>query len=240
MGGPGAAGSDAPTPDTAETIHVSSLALLKMLKHCASPARPRSRACAPTPDCPETALDQAARAFLLKSWASCWAISWTTTRCAWWTCSPCRSWPPTRAWRRWTRCTSSSLWTSSSRRAGAPPRGRAGVGETHALHSRPSPRPETVVGWYHSHPGWGCWLSGVDMNTQQVRDPPRWRRQARPVRPHAMRLGRAHMRSPALCPAPRASNSSTRAASPWWWTRCRACAARSSWTPSASSARSAS
>jgi 26S proteasome regulatory subunit N11 len=28
-------------------------------------------------------------------------------------------------------------------------------------------RPETVVGWYHSHPGFGCWLSGVDMNTQQ-------------------------------------------------------------------------
>jgi len=28
-------------------------------------------------------------------------------------------------------------------------------------------RPETVVGWYHSHPGFGCWLSGVDINTQQ-------------------------------------------------------------------------
>ena len=26
-----------------------------------------------------------------------------------------------------------------------------------------------VVGWYHSHPGFGCWLSGVDINTQQVR-----------------------------------------------------------------------
>ena len=30
-------------------------------------------------------------------------------------------------------------------------------------------RPEMVVGWYHSHPGFGCWLSSVDMNTQQVR-----------------------------------------------------------------------
>ena len=29
-------------------------------------------------------------------------------------------------------------------------------------------RPEMVVGWYHSHPGFGCWLSGVDINTQQV------------------------------------------------------------------------
>ena len=28
-------------------------------------------------------------------------------------------------------------------------------------------RPETVVGWYHSHPGFGCWLSGTDINTQQ-------------------------------------------------------------------------
>lgn len=26
-----------------------------------------------------------------------------------------------------------------------------------------------VVGWYHSHPGFGCWLSSVDINTQQVR-----------------------------------------------------------------------
>jgi 26S proteasome regulatory subunit N11 len=28
-------------------------------------------------------------------------------------------------------------------------------------------RPEPVVGWYHSHPGFGCWLSSVDINTQQ-------------------------------------------------------------------------
>jgi 26S proteasome regulatory subunit N11 len=28
-------------------------------------------------------------------------------------------------------------------------------------------RQEMVVGWYHSHPGFGCWLSGVDVNTQQ-------------------------------------------------------------------------
>jgi 26S proteasome regulatory subunit N11 len=29
-------------------------------------------------------------------------------------------------------------------------------------------RPEMVVGWYHSHPGFGCWLSSVDVNTQNV------------------------------------------------------------------------
>ena len=28
-------------------------------------------------------------------------------------------------------------------------------------------RPEGVVGWYHSHPGYGCWLSGIDVKTQQ-------------------------------------------------------------------------
>ncbi|KAL5663482.1 hypothetical protein ACJX0J_023590, partial [Zea mays] len=36
---------------------------------------------------------------------------------------------------------------------------------TAALISHVSP--EMVVGWYHSHPGFGCWLSGVDINTQQ-------------------------------------------------------------------------
>jgi proteasome lid subunit RPN8/RPN11 len=25
---------------------------------------------------------------------------------------------------------------------------------------------DAVVGWYHSHPGFGCWLSGIDVNTQ--------------------------------------------------------------------------
>jgi len=27
-------------------------------------------------------------------------------------------------------------------------------------------RPENIVGWYHSHPGYGCWLSGIDVKTQ--------------------------------------------------------------------------
>jgi COP9 signalosome complex subunit 5 len=29
-------------------------------------------------------------------------------------------------------------------------------------------QPEQVVGWYHSHPGYGCWLSGIDVGTQQL------------------------------------------------------------------------
>jgi COP9 signalosome complex subunit 5 len=34
---------------------------------------------------------------------------------------------------------------------------RAGKGSTH-----------NVVGWYHSHPGYGCWLSGIDVGTQML------------------------------------------------------------------------
>ena len=34
---------------------------------------------------------------------------------------------------------------------------------------------ENIVGWYHSHPGYGCWLSKIDIDTerlqQQVQDP---------------------------------------------------------------------
>jgi COP9 signalosome complex subunit 5 len=36
-------------------------------------------------------------------------------------------------------------------------------------------RKENACGWYHSHPGYGCWLSGIDLNTQllyqQFQDP---------------------------------------------------------------------
>src|SRR3569833_4615288 len=37
-----------------------------------------------------------------------------------------------------------------------------------AFNNLVSPRrPESVVGWYHSHPGFGCWLSSVDINTRR-------------------------------------------------------------------------
>jgi len=29
-------------------------------------------------------------------------------------------------------------------------------------------RQENVIGWYHSHPGYGCWLSGIDVSTQML------------------------------------------------------------------------
>lgn len=36
-------------------------------------------------------------------------------------------------------------------------------------------RQENCIGWYHSHPGYKCWLSAIDVNTQKqnqmVQDP---------------------------------------------------------------------
>ena len=32
--------------------------------------------------------------------------------------------------------------------------------------SRENDQMENAVGWYHSHPGYGCWLSGIDVSTQ--------------------------------------------------------------------------
>ena len=29
-------------------------------------------------------------------------------------------------------------------------------------------RQENAIGWYHSHPGYGCWLSGIDVGTQKL------------------------------------------------------------------------
>jgi len=29
-------------------------------------------------------------------------------------------------------------------------------------------RSENAIGWYHSHPGYGCWLSGIDVSTQKL------------------------------------------------------------------------
>jgi COP9 signalosome complex subunit 5 len=40
---------------------------------------------------------------------------------------------------------------------------------------RAAEKMENAVGWYHSHPGYGCWLSGIDVSTQalqqQFQDP---------------------------------------------------------------------
>lgn len=33
---------------------------------------------------------------------------------------------------------------------------------------RDNGRAENAIGWYHSHPGYGCWLSGIDVTTQET------------------------------------------------------------------------
>ncbi len=33
---------------------------------------------------------------------------------------------------------------------------------------RQAEKMENAVGWYHSHPGYGCWLSGIDVSTQDT------------------------------------------------------------------------
>ncbi|ODN79471.1 COP9 signalosome complex subunit 5 [Cryptococcus amylolentus CBS 6039] len=34
--------------------------------------------------------------------------------------------------------------------------------------NREAGKGELLRGWYHSHPGYGCWLSGIDVNTQMT------------------------------------------------------------------------
>lgn len=45
----------------------------------------------------------------------------------------------------------------------------------HVVSSKDVGRLENAIGWYHSHPGYGCWLSGIDVSTemlnQQFQDP---------------------------------------------------------------------
>ena len=38
----------------------------------------------------------------------------------------------------------------------------------HTLLSQAAGRRENVIGWYHSHPRYGCWLSGIDVATQKL------------------------------------------------------------------------
>jgi 26S proteasome regulatory subunit N11 len=117
-GMPGQA-SDAPTPDCAEKVHVSSLALLKMLKH--------GRAGVP----------MEVMGLMLGQFVDDYTIN----------CVDVFAMPQSG--------------TSVSVEAVDP------VFQTRMLDMlKQTGRPEMVVGWYHSHPGFGCWLSSTDINTQ--------------------------------------------------------------------------
>lgn len=39
---------------------------------------------------------------------------------------------------------------------------------TYLESCRAAGRTDHVLGWYHSHPGYGCWLSGIDVATQRT------------------------------------------------------------------------
>ena len=119
-GGPGAGGGgDAPTPDCAEKVHVSSLALLKMLKH--------GRAGVP----------MEVMGLMLGQFVDDYTIN----------CVDVFAMPQSG--------------TSVSVESVDP------VFQTKMLDMlKQTGRPEMVVGWYHSHPGFGCWLSSTDINTQ--------------------------------------------------------------------------
>lgn len=115
----GGASADSPTPDCAEKVHVSSLALLKMLKH--------GRAGVP----------MEVMGLMLGQFVDEYTIH----------CVDVFAMPQSG--------------TSVSVEAVDP------VFQTKMLDMlKQTGRPEMVVGWYHSHPGFGCWLSSTDINTQ--------------------------------------------------------------------------
>ena len=111
---------DQPLPDTAETVTISSLALLKMLKH--------GRAGVP----------MEVMGLMLGEF-----IDDYTVRCI-------------------------DVFAMPQSGTGVSVEAVDPVFQTKMLELlKQTGRPEMVVGWYHSHPGFGCWLSSVDINTQQ-------------------------------------------------------------------------
>lgn len=120
LGGGGAPPPDAPVVDTAEKVQLSSLALLKMLKH--------GRAGVP----------MEVMGLMLGQFVDEYTVN----------CVDVFAMPQSG--------------TGVSVEAVDP------AFQTKMLEMlKQTGRPEMVVGWYHSHPGFGCWMSSVDINTQQ-------------------------------------------------------------------------
>ncbi|KAL1524770.1 hypothetical protein AB1Y20_019653 [Prymnesium parvum] len=119
-GGGGGGATDAPAVDTAELVYISSMALLKMLKH--------GRAGVP----------MEVMGLMLGDF-----VDEYTVKCV-------------------------DVFAMPQSGTGVSVEAVDPVFQTKMLDMlRQTGRPEMVVGWYHSHPGFGCWLSGVDINTQQ-------------------------------------------------------------------------
>lgn len=120
QGGAGAMPVDGPAVDTAETVHISSLALLKMLKH--------GRAGVP----------MEVMGLMLGEFVDDYTVRVI------------------------------DVFAMPQSGTGVSVEAVDPVFQTKMLDMlKQTGRPEMVVGWYHSHPGFGCWLSGVDINTQQ-------------------------------------------------------------------------
>merc|ERR1712139_263199 len=120
QGGAGAAAVDTPIMDTAETIYISSLSLLKMLKH--------GRAGVP----------MEVMGLMLGEFVDEYTV------------------------------VVKDVFAMPQSGTGVSVEAVDPVFQTKMLEMlKHVGRPEMVVGWYHSHPGFGCWLSGVDISTQQ-------------------------------------------------------------------------
>jgi len=120
MPGAGGAAIDRPVQDTAETVHISSMALLKMLKH--------GRAGVP----------MEVMGLMLGEFTDDYTINVI------------------------------DVFAMPQNGTGVSVEAVDPVFQTNMLDMlKQTGRPEMVVGWYHSHPGFGCWMSGVDINTQQ-------------------------------------------------------------------------
>lgn len=116
----GGVAADGPVNDTAETVHISSLALLKMLKH--------GRAGVP----------MEVMGLMLGEFVDDYTVKVV------------------------------DVFAMPQSGTGVSVEAVDPVFQTKMLDMlKQTGRPEMVVGWYHSHPSFGCWLSGVDINTQQ-------------------------------------------------------------------------
>lgn len=112
--------ADGPKTDTAETVHISSLSLLKMLKH--------GRAGVP----------MEVMGLMLGEFVDDYTVTVT------------------------------DVFAMPQSGTGVSVEAVDPVFQTKMLDMlKQTGRPEMVVGWYHSHPGFGCWLSSTDCNTQQ-------------------------------------------------------------------------
>ena len=155
-GGGGGGGGDSPAVDTSEKVHVSSLALLKMLKH--------GRA-----GVPMEVMGLMLGSFVDDYTISCvdvFAMPQSGTGVSVEAVDPVFQ----------TKVRRSGCWSEATAKA----LNRLFITNNLQLVSslflarssqmldmlKQTGRPEMVVGWYHSHPGFGCWLSGTDINTQ--------------------------------------------------------------------------